>query len=72
MSSTPFIERRVHARISTLVEAQIEVGGERVSCKVRDLSLGGALVESDHVKIALKQAVVLTLPPVSGGMAVPG
>ena len=68
--TTPFIERRVHARISTLLDAQIEVGEERTTCRVRDLSLGGALVESDHAKVSLKQAVVLTLPPVSGRLPV--
>jgi c-di-GMP-binding flagellar brake protein YcgR len=65
------VERRQHARISTILDAQIEVGMDQVMCRVRDLSLGGALVECDLAKIALKQNVVLMLPPVAGRSPVP-
>lgn len=71
MSAT---EKRRHARISALLDAQLEANGEQAVCRVRDLSLGGALVECSHLQVRLRQAVVLMLPPLEnkGPAPVPG
>lgn len=42
-------DKRTFSRIIFSALAHIEVGGHRLSCKVHDLSLKGALVELSHV-----------------------
>lgn len=57
-------EKRAHVRFPVRLKAAFEVGGQRVECRTRDLSLGGMFLDTAAVSLPFgtELTVLLTLP----------